>query len=69
MEQSAREFGTNRLTVLWEGVGLRDTFLKQRAMMQAKGWEFVEEREGPTPPEYIRFKLPMPTIFFTARRA
>jgi hypothetical protein len=70
VERSRREFTANRITVLWEGsregVGIRDELLGKQAIIEAKGWEIFDIRDGPTKGAG-RFKRP--TILFTARRA
>jgi hypothetical protein len=70
VERSRREFTANRVTVLWEGnasgAGIRDELLGKQAIIEARGWEFVDIRDGPTKGEG---KFRRPTIFFTVRRA
>jgi hypothetical protein len=68
VEKSRTEFTARRVIVLWEGVGLRPTFLQQRATILAQGWEIIEEREGP-PPSGSLSGSGLPTTLFTVQKA
>lgn len=67
VERSRVDFTADRVAVLWEGLGLRDMFQEQQGVLESKGWEIVDAREGEIPRNY-RDWSPILTMPFVLRR-
>lgn len=70
IERSRKEFGS-RVEVVWKGSGLRHLFLQQKELIQERGWEILEAKEGeisPQAPAHFPQWGPILTVLFVLRR-
>lgn len=67
VERSRRDFTADRVAVLWEGFSLRVLFREQQGVLESKGWEVVDAKEGEIPRKNSPWP-PILTMLFTLRR-